>query len=323
MPQHAHATAALLPGNKQWKLQANLAHVACCGLAGIVAVGGRRSTLLHSLARAAQAQGVNAIGIVPFYASLNRPAPGVETLSAEHWLAPDQVQYADSSSTPAHIRWRGFTTATLQDCSAAGMGVLEIPAVLFRERMHAHWQQRLAAEFPRHLILPEGGSNGLAVRSVAEHLRQLFGSSPPAHLALGVGTGATAAGAALALGATTTVHAYEPAGIEGAAANIRGWKLHGCKAAQPVPRLRAGGSTFGQLQEDDLELVESVLATTGVLLDPLYGVGVLSGVLRDIAAGYFTPADEIVILHTGGLQSWRGFEHRCSERLRSAIHAFV
>ncbi|GAA2071916.1 pyridoxal-phosphate dependent enzyme [Streptomyces albiaxialis] len=86
---------------------------------------------------------------------------------------------------------------SLARCAADGMRLHFVPRADYRRRTDPAWQEELRERFGPCLLVPEGGSDGAAVRHCAELGRELRGLTDVA--AVACGTGGTFAGMAAGL----------------------------------------------------------------------------------------------------------------------------
>ena len=265
-----------LPGNKARKLKYNLRAARAQGHTRLLTFGGAYSNHLAAVATAGRLYGFDTIGLVH---------------GEEH--------------TPLN--------PTLARCAADGMRLHYLDRPTYRRRAEPAFLAELQQDYGPAYLLPEGGTNALALRGMAELIGELRQHIDFDAIAVAAGTGGTLAGLALGL-----AEASYPARLLGVAA-LRGagflrteidsltqgatgqaltdYELHldyhfGGYAKLP-PELR----TFIQQFEDDF----------GVLLDPIYTGKLLFGVLDLIGRGHFAPGSTVVAVHTGGLQGWAGF----------------
>jgi 1-aminocyclopropane-1-carboxylate deaminase len=162
-------------------------------------------------------------------------------------------------------------------------------------------------------LLPEGGTNALALRGVGELIAELRQHTDFDAVAVAAGTGGTLAGLALGL-----AEAAYPARAVGIAALKGGDFL---RADIDALTLTAAGRVldnyelhlgyhFGGYAKLPAELrafIQEFETRHGVLLDPIYTGKLLYGVLDLIEKGHFAPGSTVVAVHTGGLQAWAGF----------------
>jgi 1-aminocyclopropane-1-carboxylate deaminase len=153
----------LLPGNKYRKLVLNLAAAAQQGRRTLLTFGGAYSNHLRAVAAAGHALGLRTIGVV-------RGEPHTE-------LNPSLAQ-----------------------CVRHGMRLHYLDRASYRDKHLPASLHRMRAEYGDFYLIPEGGSNALAVRGCAAIAAEI--PIPYDMICCPVGTGGTLAG--LALGASVS-----------------------------------------------------------------------------------------------------------------------
>jgi 1-aminocyclopropane-1-carboxylate deaminase/D-cysteine desulfhydrase-like pyridoxal-dependent ACC family enzyme len=265
-----------LPGNKARKLKYNLLAARAQGHSHLLTFGGAYSNHLAAVAAAGRLYGFGTIGLVR---------------GEEHFpLNP-----------------------TLARCRADGMQLHYLDRATYRRRTEPEFLAEVQARFGHPYLLPEGGTNRLALRGVAELVGGLRQHTDFDAVAVAAGTGGTLAGLALGL-----AEANYPARAVGVAALKGGDFLR--TDIDALTQAAAGrtltnyelhtGYHFGGYAKLPVELrtfIGQFEADFGVLLDPIYTSKLLFGVLDLIEKGYFAPGSTVVAMHTGGLQAWAGF----------------
>jgi 1-aminocyclopropane-1-carboxylate deaminase len=157
-------------------------------------------------------------------------------------------------------------------------------------------------------LIPEGGSNSLAVKGVSElfideDIRADYICSP-------VGTGATLAGIIEGAHPTQKVRGY---------ASLSHERLN-----DEVKRFTTKDSfeiidnyTFGGYAKTTPELISRMnwfYKQTKILLDPVYTGKMIFGLLEDIKRGAFEKGSVILAIHTGGLQGIEGMNDRLERK---------
>lgn len=264
-----------LPGNKARKLKYNLLQAKAEGHTRLLTFGGAYSNHLAAVATAGRRYAFETVGLV-------RGEPHVP-------LNP-----------------------TLAGCTAAGMALHYLDRSTYRRRAEPAFLAEVQQQYGPAYLLPEGGTNALALRGVAELIGEIRQHTDFETVAVAAGTGGTLAGLALGL-----AEAAYPARALGIAALKGGDFLRAEVAALLAPTPFAGAgfalSTdyhFGGYAKYSAELlafIQEFEAQFGVLLDPIYTGKLLFGVLDLLAQGYFAPGSTVVAVHTGGLQAWAGW----------------
>ena len=273
-----------LPGNKARKLKYNLAAARQQGHRTLLTFGGAYSNHVTAVAAAGKLFGFQTIGLIRG----DEPAPGTA-------LNP-----------------------TLVRAAADGMALHYLDRAAYRRRAEPAFIAGQLARFGPAYVLPEGGTNELALPGCAElvaEIRQLVAFDA---LAVAVGTGGTLAGLLTGL-----------AGLEqavGVAALKNGSFLR--EEIDALTRAATGQTHanyavhtdyhFGGYAKYSAELlafIRQFRQRHGVLLDPIYTGKLLYGVLDLITRGYFAPGSAVVAIHTGGQQAWAGWTARFGEAL--------
>lgn len=260
----------IVSGNKWRKLALPLAEALAAGVSRIYSFGGAHSNHLHALAYAAGQLGLECHGFV-------RHDPDVPL------------------------------TPTLSDCRDFGMRLHYLSRRDYRQRHEPAFRAGLNAAFPPGLWLPEGGYGVSALRGLASLVAEIPDTCDM--LLCPVGTGTTLAGLAAAV----------PDGVRVAGTCAR---RHRNFIERDIRRLlsEAGvrergnwllwdnvdGSGFGPATGAGLDWAERVLAHTGIAFDPVYGAKMLATLAQRLACGELDGVSHLVLIHTGGLQGWRG-----------------
>jgi len=265
-----------LPGNKARKLKYNLRQARAEGHAHLLTFGGAYSNHLAAVAAAGRLFGFATTGLVRG--------------EAHEPLNP-----------------------TLARCAAEGMALHYLDRATYRRRAEPAFLADIQRQFGPAYLLPEGGTNALALRGVAELLPELRQHTDFDAVAVAAGTGGTLAGLALGLAeAGYPARAVGVAALKGAdflRADIDALTLAATGRVLANYELHTGyhGGGYAKLPPELRAFIRQFEAAYGVLLDPIYTSKLLVGVLDLIEKGHFAPGSTVVAVHTGGLQAWAGF----------------
>jgi 1-aminocyclopropane-1-carboxylate deaminase len=264
-----------LPGNKARKLKYNLQAAKAEGYTRLLTFGGAYSNHLAAVATAGRLYGFATVGLVR----------GEEHLP----LNP-----------------------TLARCVADGMQLHYLDRATYRRRADPGFLAEVQQQFGPAYLLPEGGTNVLALLGVAELIGELRQHTEFDAVAVAAGTGGTLAGLALGLAeAGYPARAVGVAALKGADFLQNDIDTLLAAAGGPASSYELHtGYHFGGYAKLPPELrlfIQQFEADYGVLLDPIYTGKLLAGVLDLIALGHFAPGSTVVVVHTGGLQAWAGF----------------
>ena len=251
-----------ISGNKIFKLLPNLVAVKASGARGILTFGGAFSNHIHATAAAGQYFGVATVGVVR-----------ADPLAREN--------------------------PTLADAKAWGMHLHFVDRAEYRRRADPDYWRELQHQYPEYTVIPEGGSNALALQGCTE-LGEYIAELEWRDIVAACGTGTTAEGIALGVSPQQKVHAVavlpglkqEKDRIEAAGAEFWGDDV-GAGYAVVTPELAA--------------FVQRFEALNSVQLDPVYTAKMALAASRAIASGRLDPA-QTLLLHSGGLQGRRGLQ---------------
>ena len=262
----------LAPGNKTFKLEANLAEAHRRGVNRLLSFGGAWSNHLHALAAVGAERGFETIGIVR----------------------------GEVSATPS---------AMLVDAQNWGMSLEYVSRQDYRRRGDPHYLCGLEQRYGPCLIMPEGGANvagAVGCARVAQLLPQSteFG----AVVVLPVGTGTTLAGVASALGPDTEVLGISV--LRGAYdLDVNVERMLEKMAPRGTARWRIlhdfHGGGYAKVSEGLKAFILAFEAVHQIPLDPVYTGKALYGVHQMLQRG--DNLERCVFVHTGGLQGRRGF----------------
>jgi len=187
---------------------------------------------------------------------------------------------------------------TLQFCESCGMKLHFVDRSTYRRKEEPDFLQNLTAQFGPCYVLPEGGTNELAIRGTAEIIPELRTQMTlsPDYVCSPVGTGGTIAGLIQSAPASTTLIGF-------LVLKAPDFQLPVEPTVAPY-RLETGYS-FGGYAKAKPELLDFIRAfeqKTGVLLDQVYTGKMLYGIYDLARQGYFPENAVVVAVHTGGLQ---------------------
>lgn len=267
-----------LPGNKARKIKYNLLQARAEGQTRLLTFGGAYSNHLAAVAAAGRLYGFETVGLVRG--------------EAHQVLNP-----------------------TLARCRADGMALHYLDRTTYRHRTEPAFLAEVQRHYGPAYLLPEGGTNLLALRGVTELIPELRQHIDFDAVAVAAGTGGTLAGLALGLAeAAYPARAIGVAALKGADfLRVDVDALLMATAGRPLPYELHTGYHFGgyaKLPPALRGFIQMFEQTYGVLLDPIYTGKLLAGLLDLIDQGQFAPGSTVVAVHTGGLQAWGGFGNK-------------
>lgn len=258
---------AFVSGNKFRKLKYNIAALEKQGLQGIVTFGGAFSNHIAAVAALGNAKGIKTIGIIR----------GEELISK-----------IDSN-------------ATLKFAQAHGMTFEFVSRENYKLRNDANYLEQLKIKYPQFLILPEGGTNELAMKGCQEILTASDAEFD--FIACCVGTGGTMIGLINSVLPHQKVLGFPALKEDFLQKDI-------CKFAQNnnwelIRDYHFGG--YGKTNHELISFINEFYDETKIPLDPIYTGKMVFGILDLIKNQYFEPHHKILMIHSGGLQGIEGF----------------
>jgi len=262
----------LASGNKFYKLTPTLESLKLIRFNSLLSFGGAYSNHIHALALSAQARGVPSIGIIRGEAS-----------------------YANNP--------------TLKGAQQAGMQLEFVDRLTYKRRTDDDYLNQLQQRYPEALIIPEGGSNQDAVKGCGKLADQINDLIQADIITVAAGTGATAAGIACRANKNQTVIAYSVLKDKTLDDRIKTFIANEDKSVEVnIEQADFGG--YAKLNKQLLDFILNWLDITGILLDPIYTAKMCMRLMQQIESAEFTPGTTIVMIHSGGLQGWRGMQQR-------------
>lgn len=248
-------------GNKWWKLKYNLEEALKGGHTTLLTFGGAYSNHIYATAAAADELGLKSIGMIR----------GEETLPLNH---------------------------TLSFAKSKGMELHFVSREMYRKKTEQSFIDSLKNKFGDFYLIPEGGTNELAVKGVAE-FAQTF-SNDFDYLCCAVGTGGTMAG--LIEGVSDSKKIVGFSSLKG------GEFLHDEIQKFTLKRdnwgvihdYHFGG--YAKITSDLTQFMHHAQERFKLPLDPIYTSKMMYGILDLIRKKYFQHGSTIMIIHSGGLQ---------------------
>lgn len=265
-----------ISGNKFRKLKYNILEAKNQGSKSVLTFGGAFSNHIAATAAAGKEYGFKTIGII---------------------RGEELIDKIDSNPT------LGFA----QQC---GMIFKFVSREDYRRKTDIIFIENLRAELGDFYLVPEGGTNELAVKGCEEIL--MPEDVEFSHIACAVGTGGTISGIINSTVPTQRVIGFPALKGAGLLEDIRkfakkdNWGL--------VEDYHFGG--YGKINEELVTFINDFFEKTSIPLDPVYTGKMFFGVIDLVHKGYFPEGSAILLIHTGGLQ---GIEGMNKELLRKKL----
>jgi 1-aminocyclopropane-1-carboxylate deaminase/D-cysteine desulfhydrase-like pyridoxal-dependent ACC family enzyme len=260
-------------GNKFFKLKYNLQEAITQGHAQVLTFGGAYSNHIYATASAAKELGLASIGI----------------------LRGEQIDPENPS---------------LQHAQAKGMHLHGISREAYREKTSAAFITSLEQQFGRFYLIPEGGTNALAIQGTAEILTKSHENYT--HICVSVGTGGTFSGLASALKPGQQLLGFSALKGEGIREELE-QLLHRQHifprgAHRLLTQYHHGG--YAKWSSELIDFIHWFWEEFGIPLDPIYTGKMAYGCWDLLKTGQLAPGSRLLMVHTGGLQGNKGFTQR-------------
>lgn len=284
-----------ISGNKWYKLKYNLIEAKEKGFDTLLTFGGAYSNHVYATAAAGKEFGFKTIGIIR--GEVHLP------------LNP-----------------------TLNFAKTCGMKLIYLPRSKFREIHKQQFPDFIEKEFGRVYILPEGGSNNLAVIGCSEIIKQI--DIDYDYICTACGTGGTIAGLIAGSNSTkkvlgfpvlkgaeflytdihhllyhTCMHSNNPAFNQSLNQSFASWQL--------ILNYHFGG--YAKITKELVEFIIDFELTHNIPLDYIYTGKMMFGIFDLLKKNYFSKGSTIVAIHTGGLQGTAGMRKKIEKFLASKI----
>ncbi|WP_225875970.1 1-aminocyclopropane-1-carboxylate deaminase/D-cysteine desulfhydrase [Flavobacterium kayseriense] len=264
----------IVSGNKFRKLKYNLLEAINQKKDTIVTFGGAFSNHIAAVAYAGQQNGLKTIGVIRG-----------EELKDQNDLNP-----------------------TLKFAKSCGMQFEFVSREVYRLKNEESFLKHLIDSFGDFYLIPEGGTNSLAVKGCEEILTSQDASFD--FICCAVGTGGTISGIVNSAKPNQKILGFPALKGDFLQDEIRifvknnNWEL--------ITKYHFGG--YGKVSEDLISFINTFYTTTKIPLDPIYTGKMLYGVLDLIESNYFPAQSKILVIHTGGLQGIKGMNETLSRK---------
>ena len=270
---------AFVSGNKYRKLKYNLLEAEKTGYKTLLTFGGAFSNHIAAVASAGHLIGFKTIGVI----------------------RGDELESKISEN------------ATLNFAQENGMQFKFVSREIYRSKTSESFLESLKAEFGDFYVIPEGGTNELAVKGCQEILYpEDFNFD---YICCSVGTGGTISG--LINGSKPSQQVLGFPALKGdflkedisKFASQTNWKL--------ITGYHFGG--YAKINDELVAFINQFKSDYSLPLDPVYTGKMLFGIMDLIEQNYFPKGSKILAIHTGGLQGIEGMNAHLRKKNLSEI----
>ena len=170
----------------------------------------------------------------------------------------------------------------------------------YRLKNEPSFLKNLKSQFGDFYLLPEGGTNELAVKGCTEILTEDDATFD--YICSAVGTGGTVAGLINASRPHQTVLGFPALKGNFLIEEIRTFAQN--QRWQLVTDYHFGG--YAKVDQQLIDFINLFKNETGIPLDPIYTGKMLFGIFELVKRDVFSPGSQILAIHTGGLQGIQG-----------------
>jgi 1-aminocyclopropane-1-carboxylate deaminase len=260
-------------GNKFFKLKHNLLEAENQGVNQILTFGGAYSNHIFSTASAARLMGFNSIGVI-------------------------RGESYDKNNP------------TLAFANKRGMKFHFITREKYRLKNSAEFLEELNQIFGDFYLIPEGGTNKLAVKGTSEILQPSHHDFT--HISTPIGTGGTFAGLASSLHQNQKLLGISSLKGEFIHSEIQNllneFSILPKGKIEIITQYHFGG--YAKWKPELIEFLHWFKNKFGIVLDPIYTGKMAFAIWDLIGKNYFQKGSKILIIHTGGIQGIEGFIQR-------------
>ncbi|MDP5078640.1 MAG: 1-aminocyclopropane-1-carboxylate deaminase/D-cysteine desulfhydrase, partial [Nonlabens sp.] len=198
--------------------------------------------------------------------------------------------------------------------SSNGMELQFVSRTAYRVKNEASYLAQLKATYPHAYIIPEGGTNKLAVKGTEEILtatdKELYDI-----ITVAAGTGGTAAGIINSAGKNQHVVVFSA--LKGDFMRNEILKYTTRTDFEVIDETAFGG--YAKSSEALIDFMNASFRESRIPLDPIYTAKMMYGVEQMIESGVITGKSRILAVHTGGLQSIAGFNRKLLKKGQRTI----
>lgn len=264
---HEYQNHEHVSGNKWWKLKYNLAEALQQNHNTLLTFGGAWSNHIYATAAAAKELGMQSIGIIR----------------------------GEKVSNPV--------LAFAEDC---GMELEFVSRESYRQKSEEEFISNLHRSYGRFYLIPEGGTNALAIKGCAEWGQRLIRNNQFDRLFIATGTGGSMAGLIVGIdsrSSVTGVAVLKPGDF--LKEEVQKWhQLFSRKSFNNwnlLTQYHHGG--YARTSPELLTFMEELKASTGLVTDHVYTAKVFWAVRQEILNGAIPRGATVLVVHSGGINT--------------------
>ncbi len=203
---------------------------------------------------------------------------------------------------------------TLKYVQSMGMHLEFVSRDKYRQKQNREFLDGWKNKYNQAYLLPEGGTNALAIKGCEEILTQ--GDNQYNYICSSVGTGGTLAGLIKASDPHQFVMGFSALKGQGLKEDISKFVNHTNWDVNYDHHF--GG--YAKINDDLVSFINEFKDRYSIPLDPVYTGKMMYGIMKLIEAQYFPKGSKILAIHTGGLQGIKGMNMRLSRLQKPLIN---
>lgn len=251
-----------ISGNKWWKLKYNLEEAVKLGHTTLLTFGGAYSNHIYATAAAAHELGLKSIGVIR----------GEETLPLNQ---------------------------TLSFAKSKGMQLHYVSREMYRTKLEKIFLDALHSKFGNFYLIPEGGTNELAVKGITEFAQSLGDEFD--YLCCAVGTGGTLAGLIRGVSNGKKVIGFSVLkGGEFLNEEVSKFLNETTVEWKIVTDYHFGG--YGKVNSQLTTFIEQFSDKHRIQLDTVYTGKAMSGIFDMVTKGFFPKGSTTLFIQSGGVR---------------------
>ena len=202
---------------------------------------------------------------------------------------------------------------SLLQAQQSGMKFVFISREQYRLKETPDFIEQLRKDFGEFYLLPEGGTNELAIKGCEEILTET--DSQFTHICTSIGTGGTITGIINSSANNQNIIGFSS--LKGdflqnditKFANKQNWTVN-CE-------YHFGG--YGKVTDELIDFINDFYLKHQIPLDPIYTGKMMFGIMNLIENNYFPANSKILAIHTGGLQGIAGMNKTLEKKGKTKI----
>lgn len=208
------------------------------------------------------------------------------------------------------------TNITLREAHQNGMQFKFVSRSVYRTKTSKEFIDQLEQEFGDFYLIPEGGTNDLAVQGCEEILTE--DDAKFDFICCAIGTGGTISGLINSAANHQKIIGFPALKGDFLSEEIKKYTKQNNNWSLETD-YHFGG--FGKFNEALISFINQFKEETSIPLDPIYTGKMLFGLVDLIRKDYFSENSRILAVHTGGLQGVAGVNKRLKKKKQQLIRS--